>query len=104
MNVVSQDGFSDRLRRALSDDGYGEPAIAALAEYLHGYDGRHFETYGQQDSSPDRITPADLVAVTMLSMEIRRGTTSGFTPEQAVAIADDDEHITGLLQQIPADR
>ena len=66
-----------------------EKNLSRLREYfgLDGrrpFDGSRFEFYASADTHPDRITPADLVAVTMLSMEIRRESRSGVCTSYAM--------------------
>lgn len=68
------------------------------------YDGARFETYGRRDEDVDRIVPADLVAVTMLSMEIRRKSKYGIKTSHALAIEDRAEEISALLREIPASK
>lgn len=66
--------------------------------------GSRFELYGSVDDDPFRITPSDLVAVTLLSMSIDRSSTSGILPESALRIEDSSEELAALLAQIPLDR
>jgi hypothetical protein len=50
----------------------GEPTVTTaqrnLEKYLQAFSGRHFET--TTDSDPDRITANDLVAITMLGVQV----------------------------------
>jgi hypothetical protein len=83
--------------------------VAAINEYfgangLTPFDGSRFETFGLRTSHPDRITPADLVAVTMLSMEIRRSSRSGISTASALALEDRSDDISHLLRQIPREK
>ncbi|MCU1365542.1 MAG: hypothetical protein JWN39_1181, partial [Ilumatobacteraceae bacterium] len=76
------------MRFALADDAprkHRLGAMRALTDYLSKYDGANFDTYLRAPEFEISIQPSDLVAVTFLSMEIRRGTRSGFTPAMAVA-------------------
>lgn len=76
-----------------------------LIDYLKPlgrYSGRAFETYGVND--PYSITGDDLVAVTMLSIEINRGTCSGLTPDDALALEARSSEVDALLRSIPIDR
>jgi Family of unknown function (DUF6308) len=95
----------ERLNAAMADDDcFDEPAEHALRRYLEENDGAHFHEYELVSSPPDEITPGDLVAVTFLSMEIRRRTSSGITPCQAQQIEASRSRITSLLTQIPTTR
>jgi hypothetical protein len=50
-----------------------------LKNYFSSYTGGNFETYGHND--PFAINSDDLIAVTMLSMEIKQQTRSGISPQ-----------------------
>lgn len=93
------DQFTKRLSRAISDGGYCDSAVEALRDYMGENDGRHFLSNAPTD--PNRIEPADLVAVTMLSMGISRGSSSGFTPAAAEAIDGARDELSGLLAELP---
>ncbi len=99
-----QRSFADRLRAALADTTESDPAVAVIRKYMRGFDGAAFNTYAADPRNAHRITPADLVAVTFLSMEIRRGSTSGFTPKMSRGIETNADRISELLILIPPDR
>lgn len=97
--------FADRLNDAIADkNGFDGSAADALRAYFRGFDGARFHDYDLEASHTDRITPGDLVAVTFLSMEISRRTSSGITPQMACAIEDLAAEITGHLRGVPSDR
>ena len=84
----------DNVRRLTSYFGLGdEPA----------FDGSRFETYGGSGVEPNRIAPADLVAVTLLSMEIRNKSRSGISTWNALCLEDRSDDISRLLAEIPDD-
>jgi hypothetical protein len=68
------------------------------------FDGAFFESYAITSTSPDRIEAADLVAVTLLSMEIRRQSGSGISTSNVLALEQRWETISLLLGGIPTDR
>lgn len=72
--------------------------LSVLTSYFQHNTGSRFESYGEND--PYRITGDDLVAVTMLSMEIRARSTSGFTPRIAINLEDESDRLSGLLKEI----
>lgn len=60
------------------------------------YSGAYFERLGSAGNDPDRFTPIDLVAVTMLGIVV--------PPHAAVAILGKDaDTLAGMLADIPAD-
>lgn len=94
------------LRPYISDrGGRWLPVKERFERYFSGdYTGATFETYAASRFDPYAITGDDLVAVTLLSIEIRRTTTSGFTCEAAIALDASAAVISDLLVQIPIDR
>jgi hypothetical protein len=81
-------------------------ALTDLQAYLSiapgtTYTGRAFETYGAARFDHFRITGDDLVAVAMLSMEIKLGTRSGISPDAAICLDRRSDEISSLLAQIP---
>lgn len=86
---------SRNLARLLTYFGAGETPV---------YDGSRFEFYAAAETDPDRITAADLVAITLLSMEIRRNSGSGITTAHVRALEERSSEVRHLLAQIPADR
>jgi hypothetical protein len=65
------------------------------------YDGASFESYGE--NHPNRITADDLIAVTMLSIELGRISKS-LRPQHALAIEAQAAEVSRLLEQLPHDR
>jgi hypothetical protein len=98
--------FTRRLSERF-DDAHHASNVQRTAKYFgvgedRPYDGARFESYDLQESDVDRIVPADLVAVTLLSMEIRKDSRSGISTSDALAIEDFTDEITALLEQIPS--
>lgn len=90
-----------RLPRPLVDDD--ATAVRFLRRYYAdghpGFSGRHFERLGGGGDAPavkDRFTSDDLVAVTMLSVQVPPHTAWAILEEKSAALAD-------LLRQIPTD-
>lgn len=96
--------MSDDFTRRLLTEICADDAADVLTRYLAKFEGRFFDTYGRDGEDPDRITDTDLIAVGFLSIEIRYTTTSGFTPQHAVALSERADDITRLLRKIGADR
>ena len=92
--------YSEILQRALGDT---DAALDLVKNYLATANGRFFETYGFNETSPNRITSADLVAVTFLSMDVSPRTRSGFLPAHTIELAEREGQISRLLESIPAD-
>lgn len=65
------------------------------------FDGASFESYG--DNHPNRLTADDLIAVTMLSIDLHRGSKS-LRPQHAVAIEARAADVSRLLELLPHDR
>lgn len=65
------------------------------------YDGAQFETYENSVKNTNHLVAADFVAVTFLSMEIRRSSRSGITPNQIQRITEQNQKISRLLKRIP---
>lgn len=84
--------------------------VKALAKYFGSeggapFDGSRFESYGLRGHADDyAITAGDLVAVTLLSMEIRRESRSGIATSHVLALEDHAAEITGYLRYLPIDR
>lgn len=103
-------GGASALRAALrpylsSDAATWLPVEERFREYFSGrYTGAAFETFGASRFDPYAITGDDLVAVTMLSIEIRRTTKSGITCEAATEIELASDLVGDLLRLIPIDR
>lgn len=76
--------------------GHRNP-VEIVTDYLKN-DGGHFETYGQNNLG--RITSDDIIAVTFLSMEIKRTTGSGLTPRFAIEIQEPTTEVQNLLMEL----
>jgi hypothetical protein len=89
--------------------GASTEPVAMIGQYLNAfgskprYSGRAFETYGLGDTHPDTITGTDLVAVTLLSMQVGSGS-SGITPEAALRFEQRRAELSGLLARIDPSR
>ena len=86
--------FQKRLNKYLSDCSVNKEHtgnLDLLRDYFRVNTGGHFETYGIND--PTTITADDLIAVTMLSMEIKRTTKSGISPRSALLISQHREEL-----------
>jgi hypothetical protein len=89
--------FEQLLAHALK--GPDRPGL--IRTYLDNNTGGHFETYATCRSDPFNITGDDLVAVTMLSMEIKAKTRSGISPASALRIEQRRSTINALLTRLP---
>lgn len=99
---VKQPSFAKRLSVALNSP----QALGKLTTYLVSsgsplYSGRAFDTYGANRSDPFAITGDDIVAVSMLSMEVKAKTKSGITPEAAIRLEERSVEVTALLMTLP---
>jgi hypothetical protein len=100
--------FTDRLAgRFVGDHELHRRNVDSIATYFgtdarSAFDGSRFETYGGAND-PSHVTAADLVAVTMLSMEIRRESRSGISTWNARCLEDKADDIRALLEVIPDD-
>lgn len=96
--------IADRLTLYLKDgDDLADHAdhrspLQTLQQYFTEKTGGMFEAYGRND--PFSITADDLVAVTMLSMEIRLNTRSGISTRSALILEEKSPEISGLLREI----
>lgn len=99
--------FRERVRQEL---GLGsdlpdavEHAAGLVRDYgAGGYTGAAFDTYGRYD--PDRITGDDLIAVSMLSIQIREHSNAALRPSSIRTVDALAGSIAGLLAAVPADR
>jgi hypothetical protein len=90
------------MSAADGDDDHGDWCLCALKAYFHGrlqngrpaFSGARFESLG--DSDPNRVEPVDLVAVSLLGVDV-----SGHAAVQL--LEHDAEQISELLTAIPAD-
>lgn len=102
--------FREGLERSfLGDDSLHDSNVSKVRTYfglgkLATFDGARFETYESARSSPNLITASDLVAVTLLSMDIRRSSRSGISTSNALKIEEKSDEISRLLSEIPDDK
>lgn len=93
--------ISENLPRYLADGpehcGHRNP-VEIVTDYYLKNDGGHFETYGQNEL--DQITSDDIIAVTFLSMEIKRTTGSGLTPRFAIEIQEPASEVQNLIKEL----
>jgi hypothetical protein len=103
--------FGQRLRRELGlDPGHGdaggpdaaERAAEVVRTYSAGYTGAAFDTYGHND--PVRITGDDLIAVSMLSIQIREQGNASLRPSSIRTLDSLAGAVTELLAAVPSDR
>lgn len=109
---TSEDEIKRRLRVQLGlnpDTGVPvEPPDGAdpselVKQYVGGaYTGAAFDVYGHND--PFAIAPDDLIAVTMLSIQINENSTAAIRPSAIVALRAKAGQIAALLTQLPLDR
>ena len=105
--VAAPSRFRRRVRQELGLDS-GRPAAVQRAAGLvrtygaGGYTGAAFDTYGHKD--PAAITADDLIAVSMLSIQIREQSTSSLRPTSILTLDSLAARVTDLLGQLPADR
>lgn len=94
-------GISENLPKYLANGpehcGHRNPVEIATDYYLKN-DGGHFETYGQNVLG--RITSDDIIAVTFLSMEIKRTTGNGITPRFAIGLQEPTSEVPNLIKEI----
>ena len=98
--------FGQRVRQELGLDADRPDALDRVAglvrTYSAGYTGAAFDTYGHND--PAAITGDDLIAVSILSIQIRDKSTSALRPTSILALDSLAGRITDLLGRLPADR
>lgn len=102
--------FASALRTYLEDD-----AVEYVRRYMHGseaerYSGSWFDSYpsppteaAQLGGVANGIDADDIIATTMLSIEVRLRSTSGFDPLKLLRLAENHAKIADLLQQLPTD-
>jgi hypothetical protein len=93
--------FQKRLNKYLQDCSAGKDhpnSLDLLLSYFQNNTGGQFETYGVND--PFSITSDDLIAVTMLSMEVKLRTKSGLSPQSALKIEAHAKQLSGYLQDL----
>jgi hypothetical protein len=107
-NSAGRDGvFRQRLRQELGLDSDLPDALDRAAGLVRtygagGYTGTAFDTYGHND--PVWITSDDLIAVSMLSIQIREQSTSSLRPTSILALDAWGGRVNELLGGVPADR
>ena len=89
------------FEQLLVDALKGSDGPGLLRNYLGKNTGGHFETFATCRSDPFNITGDDLVAVTMLSMEIKAKTSSGISPASALRVEQRQSTINALLTRLP---
>jgi hypothetical protein len=98
--------LGQRLHRELGLDAAGPDAVERTAglvrTYGASYTGSAFDTYGHND--PARITGDDLIAVSMLSIQIREQSSAALRPTSILALQRLAGAVTELLAAVPADR
>jgi hypothetical protein len=109
---ASQDEIVRRLRLQLGlDPDTGLPVEAPggadsgelVKRYVGGaYTGAAFDIYGRND--PFAITADDLIAVTMLSIQVNENSASAIRPSAIVGLQAKSGQIASLLTQLPLDR
>jgi hypothetical protein len=102
--------FHDRLMPYLEDD-----AIDRIRRYVHGtgedlFTGAWFDTYPDPPTvtsavggAPNQIGPSDVVATTMLAIEVRPSSRSGFQPRKILQLAERSARVSELLSDLPTD-
>jgi hypothetical protein len=91
----------------LSDDSSHDKNLVRLKNYFGvdnetTHDGSYFESYEFDSKYENQIVSADLVAVTFLSMEMKRKSKSGISTAHAIAIESRSEEIKEILSEIPS--
>jgi hypothetical protein len=92
-----------------------EDASERVRRYVHGtgdeqFTGGWFDTYplppvagSAVGGTPDRIDDSDLIATTLLSIEVRLGSRSGFATASILRLTEHADKVLALLQQLPND-
>jgi hypothetical protein len=98
--------FGHRLRSELGLDAdrpdAAERVAGLIRTYRAGYTGAAFDTYGRND--PVRFTGDDLIAVSMLSIQLREQGNASLRPTSILALERLAGAVTELLAAVPADR
>lgn len=100
-------GLAGRLDPFLerAPDGRLEPAEVVRRYVQDGsFTGGEFDQYGLERSDPNVVSAHDLIAVTMLSIEITLRTTRGIRPESILAIERHQQQIRDHLAALGDDR
>lgn len=91
--------FINSLSREFED-------VDACARLLNHYmncktrTGRKFETFEAPDENPNNFSAADFIAVALLSIQIRRSTKSGITPNSILDLESKKDEIASLMAVI----
>jgi hypothetical protein len=102
--------FSKELREKIA---YGDKTHCQNLDALKSYfgvserppfDGSYFEFYEFDSDNANVIVASDLVAVTFLSMEIKRESKSGISTANAISLQKNSQKIAEILSEIPTDR
>ena len=106
-SVEAPTRFRQRVRQELGLDSGRPDAVQRAAGLVRtygagGYTGAAFDTYGHND--PAAITADDLVAVSMLSIQIREQSTSALRPSSILNLDSLSSLIAEMLAGLPADR
>ncbi|OBK45600.1 DUF6308 family protein [Mycobacterium kubicae] len=108
---ASEDKVKRNLRRKLGLDpdsgipieSHGGGPNDLVKQYVGGgYTGAAFDTYGRND--PIAITPDDLIAVTMLSIQVNENSTSAIRPSAILDLQARAGDIEMLLTRLPSNR
>lgn len=98
--------FAQRLRRELGLDSdlpdAVERAAGLVRTYCAAYTGAAFDTYGR--NHPVRVTGDDLIAVSMLSIQIREQSNAALRPSSIRTLERLAGAVTELLAALPTDR
>ncbi len=97
--------LSTKLLPYLSSMGDVEPHELVLAyldasDQKHAFTGRAFDTYESRVSDSNVLSGSDIVAVTMLSIEVRAKSKSGISPAAALRLEERAGEITALLERL----
>jgi hypothetical protein len=93
--------FQQRLHKYLNDCDRDESHLSnidLLENYIQMFTGGQFESYGTND--PFSFSSDDLVAVMMLSMEMKNSTKSGISPRSALKIAENSKDLSSILREL----
>lgn len=99
-------GLSGDLRSFMKRTANGELEPAdILRRYLDSGDfsGGGFDSYASDRAIADVITGDDILATTLLAIEVRMTSHSGITPAAAIAMETRRDEVTTLLKQVPDD-
>lgn len=75
-------------------------AYLDASDARHSFTGRAFDTYANETSDSNVLSGADIVAVTLLSIEVRAKSKSGITPSAAILLDERGGEISALLERL----